>query len=430
MKILQVGAGDFFSTFGGGQVYVKNMVDELINHEAGISVLSFTTGDHVRDFVHKDYKSIDMYELYNPSDSVVEDVVREVSPDVIHAHSHKGQLCVVGKRLGIPVVVTAHHGGIVCPGGALMNCRDEICRERVEYGRCLPCVLRNVRSGRLWYPFVKHIPHYKYSALGKWLHGKPFIPFITPIGYGATTIDAKAREWRMIAENASLVIAPCRELGDALVRNGLDAERLRIVTHGIPMPERVPAPCCDKETFDFFFVGRICYVKGLHVLIKAFKEVKNTSARLHLIGGAGNNAERRYEARLRRMSAIDSRIVWHGKVKPEEVFEMTASYDVALSPSVCMEAFGLNIAEALALGKPVLAVRNGGAEMQIEEGVNGWLVEPNDVVALRGKMEELAALRSRLDAAAIAATVKPISRHAAELTAIYRQLLKDRLAWG
>ena len=28
MKILQIASGDFFSTYGGGQIYVKNIVDE------------------------------------------------------------------------------------------------------------------------------------------------------------------------------------------------------------------------------------------------------------------------------------------------------------------------------------------------------------------------------------------------------------------
>lgn len=29
MKVLQIASGDFFSTYGGGQVYVKNIVDEM-----------------------------------------------------------------------------------------------------------------------------------------------------------------------------------------------------------------------------------------------------------------------------------------------------------------------------------------------------------------------------------------------------------------
>lgn len=62
---------------------------------------------------------------------------------------------------------------------------------------------------------------------------------------------------------------------------------------------------------------------------------------------------------------------------------------VLVLPSICLEIFGLNISEALAMGKSVLATRCGGAEMQIENGVNGWLVEPNDAKALKAKMEDI-----------------------------------------
>ena len=41
------------------------------------------------------------------------------------------------------------------------------------------------------------------------------------------------------------------------------------------------------------------------------------------------------------------------------------------------------------MGKPVLATRCGGAEMQLEDGVNGWLVEPNNPEALKLKMEKV-----------------------------------------
>jgi glycosyltransferase involved in cell wall biosynthesis len=41
------------------------------------------------------------------------------------------------------------------------------------------------------------------------------------------------------------------------------------------------------------------------------------------------------------------------------------------------------------MGKPVIATRCGGAEMQIEEGKNGWLVEPNCIKALNRVMEKI-----------------------------------------
>mgnify|MGYP002333221963 FL=1 len=117
--------------------------------------------------------------------------------------------------------------------------------------------------------------------------------------------------------------------------------------------------------------------------------MQQDNVELHLIGGAGNKGERRYMAQLQRKYKKDSRIIWHGKVEPEQVFDEIKNLHVLVLPSICLEIFGLNISEALAMGKPVLATRCGGAEMQIENGVNGWLVEPNDAKALKAKMEDI-----------------------------------------
>lgn len=77
------------------------------------------------------------------------------------------------------------------------------------------------------------------------------------------------------------------------------------------------------------------------------------------------------------------------KVEPKQVFDEIKNMHVLVLPSICLEIFGLNIAESLAMGKVVLATQCGGAEMQIEDGSNGWLIEPNNVEVLRTKMEEI-----------------------------------------
>lgn len=426
MRVLQVGAGDFFSTYGGGQVYVKNVVDEMIRQGADIVVLSFVDGIASGEFRKRDYRGIELYEVGVNDWPAALKVVESVCPDLIHAHSHKGWMCTIGERMRVPVVVTAHHGGIVCPAGALMNCEDEICRERAVFGRCLKCSLRNIRSGKYWYPFMRLLPEESYVKLGKWLSRRRFVPVVSAIGETALSIRGKESEWKTISENARIVIAPCEELGEALVRNGFDRSRLKIIVHGVSSKAEVTNPAevrLNDGLFHFFFVGRICYIKGMHVLIRAFMGVHNPDVRLHLIGGADTRVERQYEARMRRLSRSDSRIIWHGKVSPNEVYDKIGGYDVALSSSVCMEAYGLNIAEAMMMGKPVLATCNGGAEMQIREGENGWLVPANDVEALRDKMEWIASEKPRFDAEAIRSGVKTLETHVGELLSLYDRTL-------
>ena len=90
-------------------------------------------------------------------------------------------------------------------------------------------------------------------------------------------------------------------------------------------------------------------------------------------------------------------------------------------PTICLEIFGLNIAEALAMNKPVLATRCGGAEMQIEEGVNGWLVAPNNVQALRTKMDSIAEYGVTINTTALYENVISINEHVKELIQIYEK---------
>lgn len=387
MKILQISSGDFFSTYGGGQIYVKNIVNELCNRRGlQVSVISFTNTVQVK---RKIYRSAILIEVPDSIDSLaLQSIISELDPELIHTHSHKNLACRIGNLLGIPVVVTSHHGGILCPAGTLMDYTDKICYKTISHEDCLPCVLRNTRTGlRLWYPFVRYIPESEYLKIGTYLRTKRFIPFITPIGIAALQIQSMHDYWSGVAKKCTLMIAPCSAIGNAMVKNGLDKNKLNVLPHGIPLPLNKDAyPEIKNSKLSFYYVGRICYVKGIHILLKAFSEIHNADIELHLIGGAGNKSERRYMSKLQRQYQSDNRIIWHGKVNPDQVFDITKDFHISIASSIYMEIYGLNIAEALALGKPVIATRCGGGEMQIEEGKNGWLVEPNNADALKERI--------------------------------------------
>ena len=420
MKLLQIAAGDFFSTYGGGQVYVKNIVDEMIRQQRDVAVASFV--DRAGTIERKTYNGIDLYEVGHDGGQELQKLIAQIRPDVIHAHSHKAQIVSIGQALHIPVVVTSHHGGIVCPAGTLMDCSDHTCTVPVSHQNCLRCVLRNTRTGLFWYPSMKLLPHSWYLKLGRSLQKLPFILFVTPIGSAALQIEEKQKEWRTIIDGCSRMIAPCREIAHAMERNGLDEKKVSLLPHGIPLPDEVPPfPTIADGAVKFFYIGRICYVKGIHILLEAFHRLDAPRAEMHLIGGAGNKEEQRYEAKLKHRYAGDARIVWHGKVAPDKVFHEVKNLHVS-SSAAFLEAFGLNIAESLALGKPVLSARNGGAEMQITDGVNGWLVPQTDVEAMRSKMQEIVNTFHTYDTRFSTSAVVSIEEHCKQLWKIYEQV--------
>jgi glycosyltransferase involved in cell wall biosynthesis len=69
----------------------------------------------------------------------------------------------------------------------------------------------------------------------------------------------------------------------------------------------------------------------------------------------------------------------------EECRDMPAAYmlaDVVVSASRDPEGFGRVIAEAQAMGRPIVATNHGGARETIVPNVTGWLVPPRDPAAL------------------------------------------------
>ncbi len=398
----------------------------MIKENKDLTIISFVQSKSAT--TNKSYKGYALWEVQdNKTIKGLETIIKEVKPDIIHAHSQKDIICQIGHKLNIPVVVTSHHGGILCPAGSLLDCADQICKRSTNHKDCLPCVLRNTRTGlKYWHPLMRNIPEEKYIKLGRFLKNKPFIPFITPIGIAAFGINEKKRYWLDVAEKCSAMVAPCNAIADVMIKNGLNQNKLRIIPHGIPLPSVRPEyPDIVGEKIKFYYVGRISYVKGLHVMLEAFSKVPDTGIELHIIGDAANKGERLYKGQLQRKYKNDGRIIWHGKKKPEEIYEVSKDFHVSISPSIFLEVFGLNIAEALALGKPVIATRSGGGEMQITDGVNGWLVPPNDSDKLAEKIIEVINHRNNLKEMSANCHAISIEEHCGQLIKLYKEVIAD-----
>lgn len=399
MKLTIVASGDFFSDYGGGQVYVRNLVDELVRRRIACenasnaddcntietTVISFVKGTNP---TARDYKGISIYQV-NDEESF-RNALQQIRPDIVHTNGEKLMTARLCKELGIPCVVTAHHGGIVCPAGALLNTDDEICHIPADYSHCLKCYLRNTPTGLFWYPILKRYSQEQYCKIGQRLERLPNIPFLTPIGRTGLIVSRKLAEWKELSETATNFIAPSDAIAEALRRNGCPEGKITVIPHGIPIVQSTassPFSVLRSPIVNFYYVGRINYVKGIHILLKAFSSIENPNIRLHLIGGAGNKTEHHYMKRLSRQYKRDTRIIWYGKMPSEQLHNTIKNFQCLVHPTICLEIFGLDIAEALVQNKFVIATRCGGAEMQIVEGSNGWLVKPNDAKEMQTAMQ-------------------------------------------
>lgn len=412
MKLVVVASGDFFSDYGGGQVYVRNIVDELACHsEISTTVISFNAKQQP---CIKDHNGIQVH-IVNDETSLY-DTLKTIQPNIVHANGEKLITSRVCKRLNIPCIVTAHHGGIVCPAGTLLNTNDEICHITADYNHCLKCYLRHTPTGLFWYPLLKRYSQQRYEKIGERLKRFPFIPYISPIGETGLIVSQKLKERQELCENATHFIAPSDAMADALMRNGCPQSKISVIPHGIPIFQTSDLRP-QTSTINFYYVGRINYVKGIHILLKAFSSIDNPNIRLHLIGGTGNKSELKYQNQLKRKYCKDKRIIWHGKVSSEQMPDIIKDFHCLVHPAIYLEVFGLNISEALSQHKYIIATRCGGAEMQIHNENEGILINPNDINSLNK------AIRFYIDNPKDSnATVRKISEHINDLLSLYSKL--------
>jgi len=146
------------------------------------------------------------------------------------------------------------------------------------------------------------------------------------------------------------------------------------------------------------FVGRVEPRKAPLDLVRAAPDVRRGApgARIVVVGDDPYAADPAYAERVER-EARAAGVERHGWV--ENAPGLMRHLDVLVLPSR-QEPFGTVLAEAMAVGTPVVATRVGGLAEVVDDGVTGRLVEPGDPAALGAAILDVLARRDEMGAAA------------------------------
>lgn len=154
-----------------------------------------------------------------------------------------------------------------------------------------------------------------------------------------------------------------------------------VVTAARERPRTAPFPGGRDGDLLITCVGRLLPGKGQALVIDALAAVagRDVPARLCLVGSAVEAEYRQSLADLAIERGVGDRVTFVGE--QQNPFPFVAAADVCITASD-IEAFGRTTAEYLALGKPVVAFRNGGSLELVVDGVTGMLVDPTaDAIA-------------------------------------------------
>lgn len=150
-----------------------------------------------------------------------------------------------------------------------------------------------------------------------------------------------------------------------------------------------PKPTVYKnDAFNLFFVGRMAEKrKGLKYLLGAYSRLKWRYPKLRLIVG-GSGVPDRDSYRMMGERGI-SDVIFVGPVSEEDLPGYYQHADVFCAPNTGKESFGMIVVEAMAAGTPVVASDIPGFRAVMQDGRQGYLVEPKSERSIATAIERM-----------------------------------------
>jgi glycosyltransferase involved in cell wall biosynthesis len=195
------------------------------------------------------------------------------------------------------------------------------------------------------------------------------------------------------------------------------------VRHGLPFEKRWVSVGARLQRFK----GQLHFLQALASL------PPDTDVHGIVIGGSLFGRETEYQAELKNLAislGIQNRVTFTGFVSDRDLAGLLAASSLVVHPAL-EEDFGLTVAEAQALGIPVLAYAAVGPAAIIDPHVTGWLVPVGDQAGLNVALREAMSDNARLKAFGAAGKIRSRShfsaeQHAHQTEAIYEQVLASR----
>lgn len=352
--------------------------------------------------------------------------LRRIHPDVVHVHSGyliSGSVVAAAKKLSLPLIITLHDFWFVCPRITLLKPTgviDEAPKEAAECAWCLATEKRRYRwpeiaSGGLA------------GSIARRLLARPWGARTLGIQPDANEIAYRREALMNALQQADVILSPSEFLRNIYIEQGLEPNKIVYTRFGLDISQwAAPAESRPNASDELHlsYIGQVAPHKGVHLLIKAFAQLKFTRRRARLKIYGNLTAFPDYVRSLQHMARNHHAIEFPGWLDNCRVAEVLSCTDAIVVPSIWYENSPIVIMEALATGTPVIGTNLGGIPELVKHDVNGMLFEAGNVKDLARQLQRLLdepELVPRL--AANARPVRLIEDEMKQLMSLYESVL-------
>jgi len=156
------------------------------------------------------------------------------------------------------------------------------------------------------------------------------------------------------------------------------------------------------EVLRILFLGNVIERKGLHTLLKAVS-IQPSAFRVDIIGSLDSEPE--YTKKMQEFitaNNLSSFVFLHGPLDNESLIEKLRQAHILVVPS-SYEGFGIVYLEGMCFGLPAIGTTAGAAGEIISDGVDGFLIGPEDVNLLASRLKVMYERRDVLSQMSLAA---------------------------
>jgi glycosyltransferase involved in cell wall biosynthesis len=168
--------------------------------------------------------------------------------------------------------------------------------------------------------------------------------------------------WKL--DRAARIVAVSQAVADGLTSYGFPRERIRVIHSCVDLERFQYHQPCLEEPLRLAVIGSMEKAKGLEMAFDFVRRIRDLPYVLHFVGTG------RELPAVREQRASNSRVVCEGFVPDIPSLLNNMFLVLSFSPK---EGFPNSLLEAMASGKPVVALANPSTRELISPGETGWL---------------------------------------------------------